>query len=379
MGPDDAGAHGCIGVQGLVSTHSGRRTAGQPGAAPASLSRSGRVKTRIETRQDLISRVLNLYYVNELTQAQVGQRLGLSTAKVNRLLQQARQQGMVEITIRTPLQHLFDLENRLKAIFGIQEAMVIPRVAEDVSTYVHTLGRAGASYLLDHLRDGDIIGIGGGTGVHAVVQALEPSRAYDVKVAPVLGGVQGRATTDVNYLVAQLAERLGGQAYRLHAPAFVETREHRDILQSVGPIKEILDITRKANIALLGVGTVEPDASRFVEFTALSAEDMRRIADSCGGVGEIGAYVYDVEGRPCASEYAERVVGLSLEELKRIPFVIGVAATAAKALPLYGALRGGYLNTLITDEAAARAVLDLFGRDFHGVPVGTPEATTEGV
>ncbi len=329
--------------------------------------------------QDLISRVLNLYYVDELTQAEVGRRLGLSTAKVNRLLQQARQQGMVEITIRTPLQHLYDLEDRLKAIFDIREAVVIPRIAEDVNAYVHTLGRAGATYLLEYLRDGDIIGIGGGTGVNAVVQAIEPSRAYDVKVAPILGGVQGHATTDVNHLVAQLAERLGGKAYRLHAPAFVDTREHRDMLLSLGPIKEILDITRQANIALLGVGTVEPERSRFVEFTALSAEDMRRVADVCGGVGEIGAYVYDIEGTPCAEEYADRVVGLSLEELKRIPFVIGVAATAAKALPLYGALRGGYLHTLITDEAAAQGILRLFDRDFHGAGTGTQQPETEGM
>jgi DNA-binding transcriptional regulator LsrR (DeoR family) len=330
------------------------------------------------TNQDLISRVLNLYYVDELTQAAVGRRLGLSTAKVNRLLQQARQQGMVEITIRTPLQHLYDLEGRLKAIFDIQEVVVIPRIAEDVNAYVHTLGRAGAIYLLDHLRDGDIIGIGGGTGVNSVVQAIEPSRAYDVKVAPILGGVQGRATTDVNHLVAQLAERLGGDAYRLHAPAFVDTREHRDMLLSMGPVKEILDITRQANIALLGVGTVEPERSRFVEFTALSAEDMKRVATNCGGVGEIGAYIYDIEGKPCAEEYADRVVGLSLQELEHIPFVIGVAATAVKALPLYGALRGGYLHTLITDEAAAQGVLRLFEQDFHGAGIeAQPE--TEGV
>jgi DNA-binding transcriptional regulator LsrR (DeoR family) len=329
-------------------------------------------------KQDLISRVLNLYYVDELTQAEVGRRLGLSTAKVNRLLQQARQQGMVEITIRTPLQHLFDLEYRLKAIFGIQEAVVIPRIAEDVNTYVHNLGRAGANYLLDHLRDGDIIGIGGGTGVHSVVQALESARAYDVKVVPILGGVQGRVTTDVNYLAAQLAEQLGGRAYRLHAPAFVDTGEHRDMLQSVGPIKEILDIARQANIALLGVGTVEPERSRFVEFTALSAEDMKRVAEICGGVGEIGAYVYDIEGNPCAEKYAERVIGLSLQELKRIPFVIGVAATAAKALPLYGALRGGYVHSLITDEAAAQGVLQLFDRDFHGSSEGVQQPAMKG-
>jgi DNA-binding transcriptional regulator LsrR (DeoR family) len=69
---------------------------------------------------------------------------------------------------------------------------------------------------------------------------------------------------------------------------------------------------------------------------------------------------------------------LSLQELKHIPFVIGVAATAAKALPLYGALRGGYLHTLITDEAAAQGIIQLFERDFHGLRIGTQDPGTEG-
>ena len=313
--------------------------------------------------QDLISRVLNLYYVDGLTQAEVGRRLGLSTPKVNRLLQQARKQGMVEITIHTPLQHVLDLERRLKASFEIQEVVVIPRIAEETNSFARTLGQAGARYLLGRLRDGQTLAVGGGAGVHAVVQALDPTRTYDLKVAPVLGGVQGRATTDVNYLVAQLAEELGGKAYRLHAPAFVDTKEQRELLLSVGPIREILDIARQADIALLGVGTVEPEQSRFVEFTALSVGDMKRIAETYGGAGEIGAHVYNVKGKPCAEEYAERVVGLSLRELKRIPHVIGVAATAAKSLPIYGALRGGYLHTLITDEAAAEGVLQLLERE----------------
>lgn len=310
-------------------------------------------------RMRLINNVLTLYYVQELTQAEVGHRLGLSTARVNRLLRQARQQGLVDITIRTPFQQLFDLEARLKAGFGIREAVVIPPIAEDANAMVHTLGRAAAHYLLDRLRDGDVLAISGGTAVHAVVQALEPRRACAVKVVPLMGAVQGRVTTDVNYLATQLATRLGGEAYQLHAPAFVDTAEQRQALLAMGPIREILDIARRATVALLGVGTVDAQTSRFVQFTALSAEDMRRIAETHGGVGEIAARVYDVQGRPCAEEYGQRTVGLSLQELRQIPLVIGVAATAAKARPIYGALRGGLLDVLITDEAAARGVLEL--------------------
>ena len=313
----------------------------------------------------LINTILTLYYLEEMTQTEIAQRLGMSAPKINRLLKQAREQGYVNITIRTPFQHLFDIESRLKAVFGLQEAMVIPAVGESNSSMLNALGAVAAEFLLEHLRDGDVIGIGGGTAVNAVVQAIEPTRPYQVEVVPVLGAVQGQMTTDINYLATHLAERLGGKSYQLHAPAFVDTREHRETLRSMVPVKEILDIALRANIALLGVGTVDAESSRFVQFPALSAEDMRHIAADCGGVGEIGAYVYDIEGQPCAPEYAQRVIGLTLAEIQEIPFRIGVAATAAKALPLYGALRGGYLHALIADETAALGVLALFEQNFR--------------
>jgi DNA-binding transcriptional regulator LsrR (DeoR family) len=110
---------------------------------------------------------------------------------------------------------------------------------------LNALGAVTADFLLDHLRDGDVLGIGGGTAVNAVVQAIEPLRTYQVEVVPMLGAVQGQMTTDINYLATQMAERLGAKAYQLHAPAFVDTREHRETLQSMAPVKDILDIARR--------------------------------------------------------------------------------------------------------------------------------------
>jgi DNA-binding transcriptional regulator LsrR (DeoR family) len=172
----------------------------------------------------------------------------------------------------------------------------------------------------------------------------------------------------MNYLATNMAEKLGGKAYQLHAPAFVETRENCELLSSMEPFKEILEIARHASIALLGVGTVDAEASRFVQYTALSAEDMKRIAEVCGGVGEIAAHIYNIDGQPCGKEYTDRVIGLTLAEIHKIPFRIGIAATASKALPIYGALRGGYLHALITDEAAARGILKHFDQEFRKTP-----------
>lgn len=307
----------------------------------------------------LINSVLSLYYLDGLTQAQIGRRLGLSTSKVNRLLQKARELGYVTINIRTPLQHLFDLESQIKSIFNLQEVIVIPSVGINSNSLLSGLGTVAADYLLQHIKDGDVIGIGGGTAVNAVVQSIAPHRQYDLAVVPLLGAVQGQMTTDVNYLADRLAKSLGGTAYQLHAPAFVDTQEHCQTLLSISPVKEIIEIASKATIALFGIGTVDPDISRFVQFTALSPADMERIANQCGAVGEISAIVYEINGKACASEYNNRVVGLDLEKIHQIPFRIGVAASAVKASAIYGALRGQHIHVLITDEAAAKGILEL--------------------
>ena len=312
----------------------------------------------------LINNVLNLYYLEGLTQTEIAERLELSTPKVNRLLQQARELGYVTYTIKTPFQHLFDLEGRLKAVFGLEEAIVIPAVGDTSSSMLNALGTVAAEFLLERLRDGDVLAITPGTTVQAVVQSIDATRPYKVKVVPALGAIQGQIESDMNYLATTMGEKLGAKSYQLHAPVFVDTKEQCDILRSMAPVKEILDIARHANIALLGVGTVDPDISRFVQFTALSAEDMKNIADGCGGVGEICAHVYNIEGQPCGKEYTDRVIGLTLAEIEKIPFRIGVAASAAKALPIYGALRGGYLQALITDETAACGILELFDENF---------------
>ncbi len=312
----------------------------------------------------LINTVLNLYYVEKMTQTEIAEHMELSTPKVNRILQKARDLGYVTFVIRTPYQHMFELEGRLKAVFGLQEAIVIPAVGDTNSSLLNSIGTVAANYLLENIRDGDVIAITPGTTVQAVIQSIDASRTYDVEVVPILGSTQGEIESDMNYLAAHMGERLGAKSYKLHAPAFVDTKEHCEILRSMEPVKTILDIGRHADIALLGVGTVDPDVSRFVQFTALSADDMKNIAEVCGGVGEIGAYIYDIEGRPCGREYADRVIGLTLDEIKRIPFRIGVAASAVKALPIYSALRGGYLHALVTDEIAARGVLELFDKKF---------------
>ncbi len=306
----------------------------------------------------LINRVLTMYYIEGKNQSQVAKALGLSTAKVNRLLKQAREQGLVEITIHAPFQHIFSLEDRLRKAYNIPDPVVIPQLSQEHDTIMQTIGRAAAEYLLQHLRDGDIICISGGKAIYQIVQALEPRRKYKVQVVPATGGVQGRHYTDVNYLAAQLADRLGGKAYQLHAPIFVDTPQERDALLSVRQISEVLELARQSQIALLGVGAIIPETASYFDLTLLDEEARHKIIAEEKGQGELFAHIYNAQGQPCALEYNQRLVGLSIDDLKTFPLSIGIAATSEKVLPIRGALQGQYLKTLITDEATALGVLD---------------------
>jgi DNA-binding transcriptional regulator LsrR (DeoR family) len=304
-----------------------------------------------------------MYYQKGMNQADIAETFGLSTAKVNRLLKQAREQGMVEIRIRMPMQSLFDLEADLQRTCGVPEAVVIPQVSEDSQLVLDAVGRAAAQYVTQRLRDGDVMCISGGKALSAVVRNVETSRKFDVQVIPATGGAQGRHQIDANYLASELARRLGGVAHELHAPVIVDTQEEREALMAIRQISSVLDMARRAQIAVLGIGSVVPGTSTYFEFPSLREEDRRRLVEEFCGTGELLAQIVNARGQPCAPDYNGRVVGISLDDLRAIPLTIGVAATAAKVLPIISTLRGGYLKTLITDEATARGVLEEWGKE----------------
>jgi DNA-binding transcriptional regulator LsrR (DeoR family) len=307
----------------------------------------------------LMARVLTLYYEDGRNQAQVAKELGLSTAKVNRLIKRAKDQGLVEIRIHTPFQTAFGLEDRLKSSFGLQDAEIVPKLSDEPGSEMTAIGRAGSTRLLQSLRDGDVICISGGKAVYDVVKATEPKVKYDVTVVPATGGVQGAHHTDVNFLASELAGRLGGRAYQLHAPIFVDSAEEKRALLNVRQIREVLDRARQADIALVGVGGVIPGTSSFFDLLSSSDVDREAIIQNEAARGDLFGHLFDEDGSPCAPDLSDRLIGVDIDDARSVPLSIGVAAGAQKVEPVSGILRGGYLKSLVTDEPTASAVLEM--------------------
>ncbi|CUH68890.1 Transcriptional regulator LsrR [Thalassovita autumnalis] len=322
-----------------------------------------------ERRQDFetvrqIHAVLVLHFIEGKKQSEIAAELNLSTSKVNRLITQGRKLGMLKIEIESPFQRLMDLEEALNRFARLGNTVVTPTVEGSEKATLQQVGRAAASHLTETLRDGDVIAITGGKAVSALVDSLEVERAWDVTVVPLTGGVQGKYFTDVNHLATRLAERLGGKTMLLHAPLFAESQAQRDMLMEVSSIKEVLDLARRANVALVGVGSVQPAESSYYDLHPVPEAD-RKMLVGTGVVGEFMAHLIRDTGAVANFALNSRLVALSPQELSQCERVIGIAAGTGKVRPIQAALNGGFLDSLIVDEDTAAAVLQQYEGKEH--------------
>lgn len=311
-----------------------------------------------------IQTVLTLHFVDGVRQNEIAATLNLSTSKVNRLIAQGRKLGMLKISVESPFQRLIEIEALIRTMAGLSSAIVTPTVPASPESTLQQVGRLAANQLLESLRDGDVVAITGGKAIHALVEQLNPERGFDVTVVPLTGGVQGKHFTDVNHLATRVAERLGGRTMLLHAPLFAESRAQRDMLLDMAPVREVLDLARKASIALVGVGSILSPASSYYDLHPGLGPDHERLAAS-GAVGEFLAHLIRDDGKLADYALNDRLVALAPADLARCRSVIGVASGPEKVRPIRAALNGGYLKSLVLDEETANAVLGKNGIIRH--------------
>ena len=300
--------------------------------------------------------VLAMHFLEGKKQSEISVVLNMSTASVNRLIKQGRELGMVQISIDSPYQRLFDLEQELVARWSLKSALVTPTVTDSPNTTLAQVGTVAGNLLLETVRDGDTIAISGGKAVRAMIENLAPDRSLDINVVPMTGGVQGKHYTDVNHVATLLAEKLGGRATLIHAPLFAETPDERDMLMSVRSVRDVFDAARKASIALVGIGSVAGEQSTYYEALPM-AEDARQALAESDVRGEFLGHLIDTDGRVSDIEFNSRLVALPPGEAARIPTTVGVVSGAEKIEPIRPVLAGKYINALVLDEETAAGVL----------------------
>lgn len=312
---------------------------------------------------ELLAEVASLYYEEEMTQSEIAARLGISRVKVYRLLKQARDEQVVTILIDWPIKRDTRLERELCSAFGLADAFVLQIMSSDPGAALHQLGQMAARHLEQVLQDGTTMTVCLGRSTFETINAIRPGFRAHVRVVPALGSMPyAQRELDSGALARRLAYKLGGDVLDLAAPAMADSAGAAKVLRSQRDIKRALDAAQAADVALVGIGNLDPATAGFVKGGFLTPDEVGAI--KAGGVaGDIAGRLFAVEGTACGGCYDERIIGIRLEDLRRIPHTIAVAAGVEKAQAIHGALRTGAVNALCTDDRTAAAVLALAGRE----------------
>jgi deoxyribonucleoside regulator len=312
-----------------------------------------------EDRSDLLAQVAMWYYEEGLDQAEIAARIGKSRSMVSRLLDQAREAGLVEVKVHYPLRTDAELGQRLCAEFGLQHAQVLAEPPDDYALLLKRLGQLGARCLVQTLHPGVVIGISWGTAVHAVVSAVPDQPVPGATVVQLIGAVgRGDPLVDGAELGRWLAQKLTASFRYLSAPMLVEDEALAAALRRERTIEETLALAARADVALIGIGTPQPELSSLLRAGYLSRRDMEELI-SIGVVGDMVAHQFDEYGRWMDIPANRRAISLDVDSLRHIPRVIAVSGGVAKARAILAGLRGHYCNCLITDARAAQMVLEL--------------------
>jgi DNA-binding transcriptional regulator LsrR (DeoR family) len=305
----------------------------------------------------LLAEVAMLYYEKKMTQNEIAAILDVSRSTVSRLLEEALREKVVEITINYPWQSSTELEARLEERFHLETARVLIADYKDNQQMLEGLGSLAARYLTSILRDDTSIGVSFGQAIYHTIKALrvEPSAQRKIIQIGGAGNFEDFAVDAVG-LVQFLANTIGGTCYYLHVPMIVESETVRDALMHEPTVRETLDLARQADIILLGIGATGPELVAVNPAYQEVAVPVEKAEPGCA-LGAICGQLFDINGDILNISINKRAVGLELESLKQNKRVIAIAGGQFKALAILGALRGRYVDVIITDEKAAKEVL----------------------
>lgn len=308
--------------------------------------------------QDKLNKVIEaakLYYLLDYNQHEIANILGVSRPTVSRLLQQAKSEGIVQITITDPTENVENLASELEHKFNLKKVIVASIPQYENHIIKNYLGEKAAGFLDEIVKDGDIIGVTWGTTLYHVAIELKQKFVKDVKVVQLKGGVSHSETnTYASEILYLFGKAFNTAPHNLPLPAIVDHVVVKQAMEADRHIRRILELGKQANIALFTIGPVKTDSLLF-QLGYFTESDIQSLEGKA--VGDICSRFFDKEGRICNESLNERTLGVNLNDLKNKEFSILVAGGPNKIDGIYGALKGGFANVLITDHFTAKFLL----------------------
>ena len=305
---------------------------------------------------DQLRLVARLYYLDGLGQAEVARFAKVSQAKVSRLLALAKERGIVRITVADYEPRRADLEDEIRARFQLSAVAVIKsNDSLEGGDLRRAVGHFGAAAVDALIRPRDVVALAGGRTIHELASHFPSSQNKSLTVVQAMGSVDSNVSVfDAQEVGRVMTQRLGGTFLSLNAPAFIPEKRTRDALLNLPQVRSVHEHLGRANVAIVGLGTLAN--SVFVERGTLDAGMIRELKRA-GAAGEICGRFIEARGNECATAWRDRVISVQIEQLRRIPQVIGVVSGNDRSAAILAAIAGRIIKSLVIDELGASALL----------------------
>ena len=288
------------------------------------------------------------YYFENMTQQAIADRLSISRMRVIKLLETARQTGVIQFRLRSDGVGMVEQSQALIRKYNLKDVFLIPEVDEDDAHPNESIARAGAMYIADRLGDNACINVGYGDTLNRTLNHLATMVQNPVTCISLTGGV-------ANYLPNTRSNVFNAKLYIMPAPLLASSPEMAAAMREESSVREIVRMAELSSFTLVGIGAMH-DSATIVKSGTLSHNDLFYLKMN-NAVGDVLCHFLDKDGNLIHTPIEDRLIATSLDQLKAMPNVIGLAAGASKIEAIRAVLRGGYLDILITDEPTANLLL----------------------
>ena len=316
-----------------------------------------RRKSITEEQKNEYRRVAYYYYKEGLTQEDIAKRMKMSRQRVNRIISSCIDLGIVTINIEGLDNSNLELETKLEDKYGLKEVRIINETADEQK--IQELGIEGGKYLRSILKDNDIIGFSRGRNTSALVDFLLEDVEYphNITVTQLMGSaIETNENTAVDETVYHFAAKLHAKASRLYAPIILSNEELRDSFIQEPYFEKSYEVIKKCDIAVVGIGTASSQWKHMISLYDIADKEQTEWAKDVAG--EVCTHFYNSEGAAIEPPFRNRIISILLDDYMKIPVRIGVAGGKDKTEAIAAAIKGDYINVLITDLQTARQLME---------------------
>lgn len=311
----------------------------------------------------LMVKVAEMYYLDGLKQEDIAKQLQMSRSLISMILTEAKEVGIVEITVHNPMLNNEELAREVESQFKIKKCIVVPTAVQDASTIRKLVAQRTSEVFNRIIKDQFTVGIAWGRTCYEFIANYKPEKNLkDVNIVPLIGGSSQTAPYfQLNEMVRLLAEKSNGNPYFIHAPALTSSSEEQELFMKSASMQSILEKWNNIDIVISGIGAL-PDLNNIDREAYTGEYEIYKQLKLNEAIGDICARYFTIEGQFIIDEYYHHIIGIPVEQLKKAKKIICIASGLEKTRSILGALNSGIIHTLISDEQTIKAVLKLVKR-----------------